>query len=200
MRTLAFAEFALDTHCRSRDEFLAQTSTPCLLVEPSGDLSLAQADGKTPPLPNWWRPTPAPGRSRSFTLTGGIGAGAVAWAMSRAFVVWIEKSQRNPFENLITVGRAPNNDIVFALESISKLHATFNATGGRWFVQDHASTNGTFVNGERIGPANLRALNDGDCIQIAPELKTRFFTPAGLFDFLAILSHSGGIPEPGRSG
>lgn len=116
--------------------------------------------------------------------------------MTRAFVVWIEKTRRNPFGNIITVGRAPNNDICFALESISKLHATFHTTGGKWLIQDHASTNGTFVNGERLDPANPRALQDGDCVQVAPDLKTRFFTPAGLYEFLSILNGPRTVPEP----
>src|SRR5207248_702880 len=123
---------------------------------------------------------------------------ALASALTRAYLVWIEKSQRNPFENLITVGRAPNNDIRFALESVSKLHATLSRSDGNWLIQDHASTNGTWVNGERLEPTVLRRLRDGDSIQVAPELRARFFTPAGLFDFVAIFTRFDAVVQQGN--
>ena len=50
-----------------------------------------------------------------------------------------------------TVGRVVPNDIVTPDESISLYHAAFTRkAGGRYFLQDLGSTNGTFVNDARV--------------------------------------------------
>ncbi|MEZ0227611.1 MAG: FHA domain-containing protein, partial [Planctomycetota bacterium] len=140
-------------------------------------------------LPDCWRPTPAQvgqGRSRPHPIH----------RFGR--VVWLEKTQRNPFANLITVGRAPNNDIRYPLESLSKLHATFCRSGSksvagsaarpRWLVQDHSSKNGTFVNDEPLPPGKVQELKDGDQVRFCRELKARFFTAPALYDFVNLVA------------
>ena len=51
----------------------------------------------------------------------------------------------------ITVGRAPDNDIVIDHASISGTHAVFDLVDGRYNLSDLESTNGTFVEGAAIG-------------------------------------------------
>ncbi|HZU96943.1 MAG TPA: FHA domain-containing protein, partial [Planctomycetota bacterium] len=70
---------------------------------------------------------------------------------------------------------------------LSSIHATFARSGQRWYVQDHFSKNGTVVNGEVLGPGALRRLSDGDTIGFANVLRTRFFGPQGLYDFLSLI-------------
>ena len=173
----------------SREQFLSRWRAPALLIEPVGDVNASDLDGSTPfSMPSWWRPTPAYGR-----VTAGTTAASEPGTLASATrIVWLEKTVRNSFANLITLGRAPNNDVRFSLESVSKLHVTFNRSGDRWFVQDHSSRNGTFVNGERLEAGALRRLGDGDSIRFAPELRARFFAPAALLDFVAILKRFGG--------
>ena len=51
----------------------------------------------------------------------------------------------------ITVGRAPECDVVLSHHSISRVHASIRKVGnGRFKVTDLGSTNGTFVNGRKI--------------------------------------------------
>jgi len=63
----------------------------------------------------------------------------------------------------VSVGRSLENDITVDDEAASRHHARLFANDGpgqpRFFVQDLASANGTFVNGERI---SRHALQDED--------------------------------------
>lgn len=68
----------------------------------------------------------------------------------------IESGEQAP----ITVGRAPESDIVIRDRSVSKLHAHLNRTDeGAWVLQAYQSLNGTKVNAEVLepsaGPAKL---------------------------------------------
>lgn len=62
-----------------------------------------------------------------------------------------------------TIGRGPDNDIILADRTVSARHACIHLTRGLATVQDLDSTNGTFVNGQRI---TTRPLDDGDVISI----------------------------------
>ncbi|MFI2199183.1 FHA domain-containing protein [Streptomyces sp. NPDC020192] len=49
-----------------------------------------------------------------------------------------------------TLGRDPQGDIVFDDARVSWRHATVSFNGRSWVIEDHGSTNGTFVQGQRI--------------------------------------------------
>jgi pSer/pThr/pTyr-binding forkhead associated (FHA) protein len=62
------------------------------------------------------------------------------------------------------IGRGLENEIVVVSKRVSREHAHLRREGRRTFLDDQGSTNGTFLNGERIlGTAQLR---DGDLISI----------------------------------
>ncbi len=72
----------------------------------------------------------------------------------------------------IVVGRSPTAGVSVDEQSLSRRHArVFRAAGG-FHVEDLDSTNGTFVNGERVRAP--RALRDGDRIQIGLGIVLRF--------------------------
>ncbi|HUX05723.1 MAG TPA: FHA domain-containing protein [Acidobacteriota bacterium] len=62
------------------------------------------------------------------------------------------------------IGRDNNvNDIVLTGSSVSRRHSRIESDGRNFFVHDTGSTNGTFVNGQRISTSLLR---HGDTITI----------------------------------
>ncbi|MGH3116502.1 MAG: FHA domain-containing protein [Gaiellales bacterium] len=65
----------------------------------------------------------------------------------------------------LTLGRATTNDLVLDADSaISRLHAVFERYSSAWSVRDLGSSNGTYVNGERI--VTERRLEPGDEIRV----------------------------------
>jgi hypothetical protein len=74
------------------------------------------------------------------------------------------------FPNMITVGRTSNNDIVLADASVSKFHAYFEpqrSESNDLLLSDAASTNGTFVDEQRIA-------KDGPGVAVSLRSQIRF--------------------------
>lgn len=63
----------------------------------------------------------------------------------------------------LSIGRSEQNDICFDNKVVSSRHASLSFRGGRWFLRDEKSTNGTFVNEKRISSMELTC---GDTIFI----------------------------------
>jgi pSer/pThr/pTyr-binding forkhead associated (FHA) protein len=55
-----------------------------------------------------------------------------------------------------TVGRLPDNDFAIPEASVSSHHAELHLKGNELVVKDLDSTNGTFVNGERVSEVTLK--------------------------------------------
>ncbi len=65
-------------------------------------------------------------------------------------------------DDVITVGRLPDNAIQIDDASVSSHHAQFSLVGGEYELKDLNSTNGTYVNGQR---ADVVSLKPGDKIR-----------------------------------
>ncbi|MCS7064256.1 MAG: FHA domain-containing protein [Methylacidiphilales bacterium] len=65
----------------------------------------------------------------------------------------------NLTQNIHTVGRLEDNDIVIPHPSLSGHHAELSTNGQDYTLTDLSSTNGTYVNEERIDKIKLRSGN-----------------------------------------
>ena len=66
----------------------------------------------------------------------------------------------------ISLGRHTDNDIVIPDSRASRHHARVTRGGDAFFLEDLASSNGTFVGDEQLSPGSRRELTDGDVIWI----------------------------------
>ncbi|MGH2544477.1 MAG: FHA domain-containing protein, partial [Ardenticatenaceae bacterium] len=66
---------------------------------------------------------------------------------------------------LTTIGRQPDNDVVLDSPVVSRKHAVIMESGEGYAIRDLGSTNGTYVNRQRIDE-NEHPLQHGDLIQL----------------------------------
>ena len=68
----------------------------------------------------------------------------------------------------ITVGRAPDNDIVLSSLDVSRHHARLEKVLGGWLVADVESRGGTFYDGRKLDPQKPTSWQPGEKLQIGP--------------------------------
>ncbi len=88
-------------------------------------------------------------------------------------------------KNVITFGRADDNDIVLSSHLVSRHHGRITFVDGKWFVEDMNSTNGLIYNNANI---TRKEIGDGDFIRIDDGVET--VTNGVLFVFSATASTS----------
>ena len=85
--------------------------------------------------------------------------------------------------NFFMIGRINGNDMIMPDYVISKQHAILEIKRGNYTIRDCGSTNGTMVNGKRLGkkPVNMR---NGDVVGFA-RYEFTFLHPEPLYDMLS---------------
>ena len=162
LRTLRGAAKAL-----SFDAFLAQYPVPVLHVV---DIKVGAASGNP-----------------DATVQPGLQLRAVMSPGRSAFryldeVAFLAKRAHGSAGATVSLGRAPENDVVLAVESISQLHARFTLEGERWLVTDAGSRNGTTRNGEPLPEGQPLPLESGDKLLFGGEIAAVFLTPEALYE------------------
>jgi hypothetical protein len=103
-----------------------------------------------------------------------------------AILVYPLRRRADSVGHLVTLGRAPNNDVVIPDPSVSRFHAfAKQGAGGTVLVQDAGSTNGTSVNGASVpakdhGPPT--SLKRGDTLRLG-QVEFTFLDAAGMRGF-----------------
>ncbi|MEY2934236.1 MAG: hypothetical protein RL033_4985 [Pseudomonadota bacterium] len=93
--------------------------------------------------------------------------------------------RREVFEQTeVSVGRVRGNDLVLSKGNVSKRHARLTQKDGRFVVVDQNSTNGTYVNRQRIVQATI--VREGDRIYIG--------------DFVLRIEEAGGVQTNSEEG
>jgi len=67
----------------------------------------------------------------------------------------------------IVIGRSSDLDMVLVEDMVSRRHARITTYGGEIYIEDFGSTNGSFVNGEKITKAKLK---EGDRILVGTNI------------------------------
>lgn len=86
--------------------------------------------------------------------------------------------------DFLAIGRTEENDLCMADHSISRAHAQIRLAGdGYYFYKDYHSTNGSWINGEKLVEDEEIPLNEGDRVHIGRYLFT-FVFPSTLYRML----------------
>ena len=95
----------------------------------------------------------------------------------------------------IDVGRDSTNEIVINDAEISRRHARLTFQGGKYVLEDLGSTNGTFVNGQRL--AGPRVLKPGEVVSFGEQIVMIF--EATSYDAGATVVSPRAAPVPAAS-
>ena len=92
-----------------------------------------------------------------------------------------------PAGTSLLLGRDPAESLVAAAfaryENVSRRHATVTMDdNGHASIRDENSTNGTFVNGDRVLPGTAVRLADGDVVRLAADVAADVLLPRQIAD------------------
>jgi FHA domain len=173
----AIEHFLGETEGLAEDAFLEQYPFPFLVQE------------ATQALPPTAGAATERGTTRIKKATVPVGDG---FAMGDG-TVWIypicpREPERN--EGAVTLGRDADCDVVLPESSVSTEHARFTLEftdeGDKIFlVTDMESSNGTFLDGDRLEAGAPAKVTDQVSLRFGPAAKFQFFTAEGFFEFLS---------------
>ena len=72
----------------------------------------------------------------------------------------------------ITIGREPDNGVAIADQEVSRKHSKLVLQNGQYVISDLGSTNGTFVNGQRVDSEHILA--SGEIISLSEQINLLF--------------------------
>jgi tetratricopeptide (TPR) repeat protein len=107
----------------------------------------------------------------------------------QARVIEIKKRKIKPASDIITIGRSANNDIIIYNRMVSKSHCHLytSSPGEACYLVDIGSTNGTYINNNKIEPHEKDTLNDADEISFGLETKLIYFSAKAMHKILSEL-------------
>lgn len=163
--------FMRETEAFSEEEFLETYPYPFLVHESTGDsVPVPDADRRTTRL-----------KAAAAPIGGGFMQGD-------ATIYPVCPADPDNFDGAVKLGRSSTCDIAINDGSISTVHAHFTLEfeGEERFVMvtDIGSSNGTFLNGERLAADTPARLSDQDSLRFGPAVKLQYFEAEGFFQFL----------------
>jgi len=99
-------------------------------------------------------------------------------------VAFLCKRKGNPFAHLVSVGRSNTNDLVIAIDSVSKVHGYFVHRAQGWSFVDRNSTNGSWLNGRKLEPGRHTVVRNGDELTLGVDVALELLEPASLHERL----------------
>ena len=159
----------------SKEKFLGKFHDPFLVVD-LGGLMVENLGFRTLASTSQERPTEL--REKA------------AASSPRPVVAILAKTGRNSFNNMITLGRAGNNDVVVPHASISKFHSFFRKdfSTGLLSVWDAGSKYGTSLNGVLVKQGLGAPLESGATLLLARSVQATFFTPDEFYEYMYLVA------------
>ena len=68
--------------------------------------------------------------------------------------------------DVVRLGRAVDNDVVISSTNVSRYHAQLRWVESGWLAYDLASTNGTWVDQQRLGAGQPRLISGGSRLRL----------------------------------
>ena len=66
----------------------------------------------------------------------------------------------------LSIGRDISSDVAIVDSKVSRNHASITSRDGKLFIEDHNSTNGTYLNGEKLSPSTETELKTGSSFSV----------------------------------
>lgn len=157
----------------NQEDFLKEITTPYLVSNLPSPNRLELYDPDRYPSKQHGFKTTCPGQEEM----------EMEWA-------WLEQGWAAPLplkgdapRQIVNIGRTSNNDIVIPFPSISKFQACLilYPEEEKAFVIDGDSTNGTFLNTEKLTPSEKYPLKNGDVLRFGFIIEFKFYFPSALY-------------------
>jgi hypothetical protein len=109
--------------------------------------------------------------TRRLRLDALAAAPAAADADSADGAAWLAddrgaRFRLEPEAGLVRIGRATDNDLAIDHQRVSRYHAHVRRVAASWLVYDLESTNGTYVDGQRLAADRPLALHPGSVLRL----------------------------------
>lgn len=132
-----------------------------------------------------WLQIVAPRATRRLTVADLTPSQPLTPAPQRAGTfVFVKKTRRNPFKEMITLGRDAVSDIILSQDTVSRCHAFLQQQDSRWWLVDRGSKNGTRVGSTVLVAGKPHRLEEGVQIALGLEVSVLFFTPKAFWHYL----------------
>ena len=96
----------------------------------------------------------------------------------------------------LTIGRDATNEITINDAEVSRRHARLTFQGGKYVLEDLGSTNGTFVNGQRL--AGPRVLKAGEVVSFGEQIILVFEVTSHDDGATMVSPRAGAVPSTAR--
>ena len=116
-----------------------------------------------------------------------LGGGPVLDPKAVVLPVKKRSDSKSPLASTVMVGRNDDNDLVLTVSGVSKYHFYISALPfavDEYTISDNGSTNGTFVNMQKVKPSSRVPLKSGDKITLGNAIGLRFYLAADFWEKL----------------
>lgn len=159
---------------------VAQTCPACGVQVGPGDLICFTCGANVPRSRQQTDDFPVPVTVMQETITPARASGPISATVLR--LAFPAGNVEVPAGTSVVLGRDPAESLVAAAfvgcENVSRRHATITVDDhGRATIRDEQSTNGTFVNGDRLPPDIDVRIVDGDMVRLAADVNGSVVLP-----------------------